>query len=221
MGIVESAGSGVSKVKEGDWVALPWLGYACEACEYCSSGWETLCESQFITGDSFTGTNVEYARRFAKNVGEVPKNVDSPVASPLPCAGAMTDKAVKVSSTRSLDLPAVFGVEGIGHLAREYAVIARATVVAVAVVNEKLEMARSLSAIYMVNARREDPVEFIKTLGGADAAIPTAASAGPIEQPYQSLRRRGTLVTDLPVDDSMQVPIFQTVLNGIHIIASI
>src|SRR5277367_5753283 len=44
VGIVERLGAGVAEVKEGDRVAIPWLGYACGACEYCGSGRETLCE---------------------------------------------------------------------------------------------------------------------------------------------------------------------------------
>jgi alcohol dehydrogenase, propanol-preferring len=222
VGIVESAGFGVTEVKEGDRVALPWLGYACGACEYCSSGWETLCEAQLNTGYSFDGTYAEYARGFAKYVGKVPQGVNSLDAAPLTCAGATTYKAVKVSGVRSSDLVAVFGIGGLGHLALQYAVIAGATVVAVDVVDEKLAMARALGATYTVNARSDDPVEFIKKLGGANAAISTAASAGPIEQAYQSLRRGGTLVmVGLPVDNSIQLPIFQTVLNGIHVIGSI
>ena len=31
-------------VKEGDPVGLAWLNDACGACEYCITGWETLCE---------------------------------------------------------------------------------------------------------------------------------------------------------------------------------
>ena len=41
VGIVEQVGSGVLHVAEGDRVAIPWLGYACGACEYCASGRET------------------------------------------------------------------------------------------------------------------------------------------------------------------------------------
>jgi propanol-preferring alcohol dehydrogenase len=52
VGIVESLGEGVTEVVVGDRVALPWLGYACGACEYCTTGWETLCEQQRNTGYS-------------------------------------------------------------------------------------------------------------------------------------------------------------------------
>ena len=40
---------------------MPWLGYACGACDYCVSGWETLCWQQQNTGYSIDGTFGEYA----------------------------------------------------------------------------------------------------------------------------------------------------------------
>src|ERR1700756_3502680 len=55
VGIVEALGSGVTEVVVGDRVAIPWLGYACGICDYCVSGWETLCESQQNTGYSTDG----------------------------------------------------------------------------------------------------------------------------------------------------------------------
>ena len=61
VGIVEAVGAGVSRVHEGDRVAIPWLGWACGACEYCASGWETLCERQRNTGYSVNGGFAEYA----------------------------------------------------------------------------------------------------------------------------------------------------------------
>ena len=94
--------------------------------------------------------------------------------------------------------------------------------VAVDLVEDKLELAKQLGADYTVNARQADPVEAIKQLGGADAAISLAVSPRAFEQAFRSLRRGGRLVfVALPADNSMQLPIFETVLNGIHIIGSI
>jgi propanol-preferring alcohol dehydrogenase len=42
VGIVTALGAGVTQVAIGDRVALPWLGYACGSCRYCTTGWETL-----------------------------------------------------------------------------------------------------------------------------------------------------------------------------------
>jgi alcohol dehydrogenase, propanol-preferring len=94
-------------------------------------------------------------------------------------------------------------------------------VVAVDVVDDKLRLARELGADYTVNALTEDPVQAIKDLGGADAAIAVAVAPKAFEQAYQSLRRGGRLVfVALPADNTVQLPIFETVINGITILGS-
>jgi propanol-preferring alcohol dehydrogenase len=77
VGIVESVGSGVTTVKEGDRVAIPWLGYACGTCEYCVSGWETLCLRGRYTGCFLPGAYAEYAPAFANCVAKVPPGCQS------------------------------------------------------------------------------------------------------------------------------------------------
>jgi propanol-preferring alcohol dehydrogenase len=222
VGIVESLGEGVTEVVVGDRVALPWLGYACGACEYCTTGWETLCEQQRNTGYSIDGGYAEYALGSAKYVAGVPDGVDPLDAAPLTCAGVTTYKAVKLSGARPASLVAVFGIGGLGHLALQYAKIFGATVVAVDVVEDKLELARELGADHTVNALVEDPVAAIKALGGAHAAISVAVAPRAFEQAYGSLRRGGTLVfVALPADNTVQLPIFETVLNGITVVGSI
>ena len=222
VGIVVGLGSGVTNVAEGDRVAIPWLGWACGACEYCASGWETLCEQQRNTGYSVNGGFAEYALASAAFVGKVPAGLDPLDAAPLTCAGVTTYKAVKVSGARSSDLVAVFGVGGLGHLALQYARIAGAAVVAVDLVDSKLQLARELGAEYVVNAAEEDPVAAIKALGGADAAVVTAVSPKPFQQAYSSLRRGGRVVfVALPADNHIDLPIFETVLNGITVVGSI
>lgn len=222
VGIVEAVGRGVTEVEEGERVAIPWLGYACGACEYCASGWETLCEKQLNTGYFLDGGYAEYAKAFAKFVGRVPEAVDPFEAAPLSCAGVTTYKAVKVSGARSSDLVAVFGIGGLGHLAMQYARIAGAAVVAVDLADDKLKLARDLGAEYTVNALTQDPVEEIKKLGGADAVIATAVSPRAFEQGMRCLKRGGTIVfVALPADNYVQLPIFETVLNGITVVGSI
>ena len=73
-----------------------------------------------------------------------------------------------------------------------------------------------------MNAAKEDPVEAIQRLGGADQAIALAVSPRSFEQAYGSLRRGGTLVfVALPAENEVRLPIFETVLNGISVIGSI
>jgi alcohol dehydrogenase, propanol-preferring len=225
VGIIESIAPGVTaktNLREGDRVALPWLGAACGYCRYCVSGWETLCEQQVNTGYFIDGTHAQYAKANGHYVARVPDGIDPLDAAPLTCAGVTTYKAIKVAGTRPTDLVAIFGVGGLGHLALQYAKVFGAHVVAVDLVDEKLQMAKELGADYTVNARAEDPVEAIKKLGGATVAVGLAASPKAFEQAYRSLARGGRLVfVALPADNYVQLPIFETVLNGLTIIGSI
>lgn len=222
VGRVARVGPGVTEVKEGDRVALPWLAWACGNCEYCASGWETLCPEQEMAGYSIDGSYAEYARGFARYVSKVPDGVDPLDAAPLTCAGVTTYKAVKVSGARPSDLVAVFGIGGLGHMAVQYARVAGATVVAVDLVDRKLEIAEELGAAHTFNPKKHDVVEEIQKLGGADAAVSTAVSPKAFEQAYQSLRPGGTLVfVGLPAENTVELPIFETVLQGITVKGSI
>ena len=222
VGIVEQVGPGVTSPLVGDRVAMPWLGKACGTCEFCVDGWETLCEQQVNTGYGIDGSYAEYAVANAAYVAPVPDAVDPLDAAVLTCAGVTTYKAVKLSGARPGQLVAVFGIGGLGHLALQYAKLSGATVVAVDISDEKLELARQLGADHVVNALTEDPIAAIQALGGAHAAISVAVAPKAFEQAFSSLRRGGTLVfVALPADNVVSLPIFETVLKGITILGSI
>ncbi len=223
VGLVERVGSGNAHgLEEGMRVALPWLGYACGDCEFCNSGWETLCESQQNMGYSMNGGFAEYTVGYARHAVRVPEGIDPLDAAPLTCAGVTTYKAVKVSGADSSGLVAVFGAGGLGHLALQYARITGASVAAVDVNPERLESARALGAEHLIHAGEEDPVAALQRLGGAKAAISTAATPLAFEQAFRSLRRGGTLVcVGLPAKNEMKIPIFETVLFGLTIKGSI
>jgi propanol-preferring alcohol dehydrogenase len=222
VGKVVELAPGVTEVALGDRVAMPWLGYACGTCDHCVSGWETLCLEQENMGYSIDGGFGQYATAYARYVVKVPDGIDPFDAAPLTCAGVTTYKAVKVAGTRSSDLVAVFGVGGLGHLAIQYAAIAGGRVIAVDLIDEKLDLARQLGAEFTINATKQDPVAEIQALGGADQAISLAVSPRAFEQAYGTLRRGGKLVfVALPADNHITLPIFETVLNGITIVGSI
>jgi alcohol dehydrogenase, propanol-preferring len=222
VGRVERVGAGVSRLSEGDRVAVPWLGWACGACEACASGWETLCPNARYTGYTVNGGFADYVLADAAFVGVVPDGVDPLDAAPLTCAGVTTYKAVKLSGAGPSDLVAIVGIGGLGHLAVQYALISGATVVAIDVVDSKLEMARRLGAQYTINAATQDPVAELQAMGGADAAVVLAATPVAAEQAFAGLRRNGQLVlVGLPEDNTMRVPIFETVLMGKKIVGSL
>ena len=223
IGYVEKTGPGVTTRSPGDRVAIAWLGYACGECRYCIGGWETLCEKQQDSGYTVNGTFAEYTVAPAAFATPVPGGVSFRDAAPLTCAGVTTYKAIKVARVASAETVAIFGIGGLGHLALQYARIAGGFVIGVDIETSKLNMAADLGADHVVNARTSDPVQAIQDLGGADVAVALAAAPESFDQAYRSLRRGGRLVcVALPADNgTLNLPIFDTVINGKSVIGSI
>ncbi len=222
IGSVEQLGDGVTNRAVGDRVAIAWLGSACGACRYCIDGRETLCEQQQDSGYSIDGAFADYAVASAEYVVAVPDAITSFDAAPLTCAGLTTYKALKVADVAPTENVAVFGIGGLGHLAVQYARIMGGTVIAVDIEADKLRLATELGAEHVVNADEVDPVGAIQQLGGADVALVLAASTEVFEQAFASLRRGGRLIcVAMPAEETMSIPIFDTVVKGISIIGSI
>jgi propanol-preferring alcohol dehydrogenase len=47
VGTVVTAGAEVEALQPGDRVGVPWLGYTCGVCHFCTTGRENLCEAPF------------------------------------------------------------------------------------------------------------------------------------------------------------------------------
>jgi D-arabinose 1-dehydrogenase-like Zn-dependent alcohol dehydrogenase len=92
---VAAAGPGVKRLKEGDKVGIAWLHDACGWCDYCITGWETLCERQNNSGYSVNGSFAEYAIGSADYIGHLPERADFGEIAPILCAGVTTYKAIK------------------------------------------------------------------------------------------------------------------------------
>lgn len=222
VGRVVRLGPGVSEVRLGDRVAVPWLGWACGCCEYCLSGAESLCRRRRNTGYDIDGGFAEYLTASEHFVVKVPVDVDALDAACLTCAGLSAYKAVLSSGAGPTDLTAVFGVGGLGHLAVQYARIVGASVVGVDRLTAKLEMAASLGARRAINTAVTDPVSTLQAMGGASQAIVAAASREAADQALASLRPGGTLVLlAMPDDEALRLPIAETVQGGITVIGSI
>ncbi|MBJ8027548.1 alcohol dehydrogenase AdhP [Bacillus cereus group sp. N21] len=222
VGVIEEVGEGVTHVKVGDRVGVPWLYSACGHCEYCLSGRETLCLDQHNAGYSVDGGYAEYCVAAADYVVKVPDNLEFVDAAPLFCAGVTTYKALKASEAKPGDWVAIFGIGGLGHLAVQYAKAMGLHVVAVDTVDDKLELAKELGADLAVNPLKEDAAAWIfKKVKGVHASICTAVSKPAFDQAYRSVRRGGACVAVGLPPEMMEVPIFDTVLNGVKIIGSI
>ena len=222
VGFVSDVGPGVKRVKEGDRVGVPWLYTACGHCEYCVTGWETLCESQRNTGYSVNGGYAEYVLADAGFVGILPDSVGFLEGAPILCAGVTVYKGLKETNTRPGEWVVVSGVGGLGHVAIQYAKAMGLHVLAVDIADEKLQLATRMGADLVVNAATEDPVAFAqKTIKGAHGALVTAVSPKAFSQALGMLRRKGTLsLNGLPPGD-FPLPIFEVVLKRITVRGSI
>jgi len=223
VGVVVALGEGVDNLKVGDAVGIAWLHDACGHCEYCITGWETLCEAQHDSGYSVNGSFAEYAIGNAAYVARLPKDVDYAAMAPILCAGVTTYKGIRETEARPGEWIAISGIGGLGHLAIQYATAMGLNVVAVDVAEEKLELARKLGASAAVDARSPQAVEEVldATGGGAHGVLVTAVSPKAFSQALNFTRRRGTMsLVGLPPGD-FATPIFDVVLKRLTIRGSI
>ncbi|OEH91323.1 alcohol dehydrogenase AdhP [Bacillus solimangrovi] len=221
-GTIEHVGEGVTHLKVGDRVGVPWLYSACGHCEYCLTGRETLCLEQHNTGYSVDGGYAEYCVADANYVVKIPDNLSFVDAAPLFCAGVTTYKALKMSEVKPGEWVAVFGVGGLGHLGVQYAKAMGMNVVAIDTFDEKLELAKELGADKVVNAMKEDAADWIqKEIGGVHGVVCTAVAKKAFDQAYRCIRRGGTCVMVGLPPEKMDLPIFDTVLNGTKVVGSI
>lgn len=222
VGHVVAVGAGVSHVREGDRVGVPWLYSACGRCTHCLGGWETLCESQQNTGYSVNGSFAEYVVADAGYVGHLPAGIGFAEVAPVLCAGVTVYKGLKVTDTRPGDWVVVSGIGGLGHMAVQYATAMGLNVAAVDVDDAKLALASRLGAAVTVNARDTDPAAFLRReIGGAHGVLVTAVSRAAFAQATGMLRRGGTMsLVGLPPGD-FPLDIFGMVLNGITVRGSI
>jgi S-(hydroxymethyl)glutathione dehydrogenase / alcohol dehydrogenase len=209
-GIVEAVADGVTSVKPGDRVVI-MFGSKCGTCHYCHSGEDYLCTTpipdhpRFIrNGDRFSqllgvGSFAEYVNVTASNLVPVPEEVPIECAALLACG--VTTGLGAVSNTAGVEPGsnvAVIGVGGVGMNVVQGAYLAGATrVIAVDIVERKLELAQQFGATHLINSTEEDPVQAIRDLThgrGADYVFEVIGRPETIKQAYDAARNGGTAV---------------------------
>ena len=152
VGEVVALGDGVTSLAVGDRVGNAWLWSACGDCEYCRTGWETLCESQQNGGYSVDGSFGEYMLVDAEFAPRIPEGADPVEIAPVLCAGVTVYKGLKMTEARPGQWVVISGIGGLGHIAVQYAVAMGLRVAAVDIAEDKLALARKHGAEITVNA---------------------------------------------------------------------
>ncbi len=212
-GFVDEVGEGVTNVKKGDQVVVSLLR-SCGECKYCKTGLPSMCNAQWPLDTESRWKNkkgepvyhglrvasfAEYAIVDKSQVVIIPADMPMDRAALLACGvitgyGAVVNRA-KVRPSKSV---AVIGVGGVGLNAIQGASISGAyPVIAVDMLDNKLEAAKGFGATHVVNASKGDPVEKVKEMTdgyGADYVIITVGVTPAIVQAVAMLGRQGTAV---------------------------
>jgi propanol-preferring alcohol dehydrogenase len=119
VGHVVDSGPGVEGFAPGARVGVPWLGWVCGQCEYCTTGRENLCRDARFTGYHCDGGYADYAVADARFVFALPDAYDDEHAAPLLCAGLIGYRAYRMAGqSRRL------GIYGFGAAAHIIAQVA-------------------------------------------------------------------------------------------------
>ena len=96
VGTVAAAGEGAERFAAGERVGVPWLGWTCGECRYCTSGRENLCDRARFTGYHLDGGYAELAVADQRFCFPIPGGYPDQQAAPLLCAGLIGYRALRL-----------------------------------------------------------------------------------------------------------------------------
>jgi propanol-preferring alcohol dehydrogenase len=97
VGRVAAIGQGVAGFAVGQRVGVPWLGWTCGECRFCTSGRENLCDAARFTGYQIQGGYAEYTVADGRYCFPLPDFGDAAPLAPLLCAGLIGYRALRLA----------------------------------------------------------------------------------------------------------------------------
>ncbi len=187
VGMVEALGAGVETFEVGQRVGVPWLGFSCGTCDYCTTGRENLCGNARYTGYQIDGGYAEHCLADARYTFALPEGYSDSEAAPLLCAGLIGHRAYRMAGeARRLG---VYGFGAAAHIMIQVALWEGREVFAFTRPGdeEAQAFARGLGAVW-AGASGEAPPEEL------DAAILFAPVGALVPEALRRTARGGTVV---------------------------
>jgi propanol-preferring alcohol dehydrogenase len=110
----------VGVTEDGRRLGVPWLGWTCGRCRYCSSGRENLCPEARFTGYDLDGGYAEHAVADERFCFPIPDGYPDLQAAPLLCAGLIGYRSLSMAGDAER-----LGLYGFGASAHIVAQVAR------------------------------------------------------------------------------------------------
>ena len=185
-GTVEEVGDRVTNFNVGDRVLIPPV-FSCGYCDNCRIGKENICFNMVMLGNHMDGAYAEYTKVPAKDCQHLPEDLPLEESSIIADAISTPFHAVKNrAQVKPGDSVVVFGCGGVGMNVVQIAAAAGASVIAVDIIDKKLELAKQLGAQHTINAKDKEDKVLLKeirglTAGGADISIEAIGNPKTIE----------------------------------------
>jgi propanol-preferring alcohol dehydrogenase len=193
IGRVVAVGASGGPVAVGARVGVGFVHGTCGYCRECLTGHETHCRDVETTGFAVHGCFAEYAILRETWATPIPEELDAVNAAPLLCGGVAAYSGVRKAALEPGNRVAIFGAGGLGLYAIQAAKLAGATVIAVDLDDRKLAQASAVGADLTVRGD-QDPADFIRRLGGADACLNFAPASATWAQMLASAAPRARIV---------------------------
>jgi propanol-preferring alcohol dehydrogenase len=166
-------------------LGVPWLGWTCGVCAYCTGGRENLCDRARFTGYTLDGGYAEEVIADERFCFELPDDYSDEEAAPLLCAGLIGFRAYRMTGDAKR-----LGFYGFGSAAQIVAQIAAADRREVYAFTRDGDVAaqafaRRMGAVWAGGSSEEQPL---------DAAIIFAPAGELVVRALRNVVKGGTVV---------------------------